>query len=762
MAYFRFLGIAFFCLMIFPSTVRSQCICPDTGAITYHFNARGELLSGAPNLLKSGTRINIRVDFDSVTFKQQIDSIRANLTMSIVQWTIIRAAMTRNHSDPNLEGKADNLIRSLKSLSDGLKSTSPMNLLQLRADTCFPAYSPPKADPDTGYTPKAITIITELARQFEVRIECPDSCQFRLCLNKDVCNHYSYNGHLNTNCRDLSIRLYRVDPVKDLVINWYNSRAQHFDFDSTLMFGQILATDTVFQQVKAYFAGNSHSCDDSCKLRQLRKDWDSSVTRLYLSSDSNVLYNFAEWSLHFVWMNMNGAALLNPFPFTNARLYRQLSKDNSKPDQVASSISKKIDAFLQQEPLNRDTYKSFFDVYHKRDSINAVKDSLNTKNTGKTTQLALQNSQAYNAYEQVGFLVNRVKAIVSKDTPVHIRNYYYARLADKRGFRYEYPDDESIAISIHNIPAYNSLTVNNSIAVFNELPTITVEGSPSSASVAAVANGDSTLLSQPMKVNEFFYRGSPHLVQNKSNPAPCDQQKDPCPSFTDSLNSFQKDFALFKALDSIYSLSQYPPVVLEKWYNDSPRLRTETVVPDGTEKAPFEFDYKLYGKDTSKTATLIPIDSSYYKIGKRRYVELALGAAYSLTRSVNPSIDTSNGGFRINNAETRAQFIVGLKFHLRGIYWGNNHLIFTKGANTWKNIEERLSLLIAVSIPSPLSNIYAGAGIDLIPGLNLNAGVRWYSYNKYRINNNQITDQNTTFRGALYMSVTADPTLCSR
>ena len=201
-------------------------------------------------------------------------------------------------------------------------------------------------------------------------------------------------------------------------------------------------------------------------------------------------------------------------------------------------------------------------------------------------------------------------------------------------------------------------------------------------------------------------------------------------------------------------------MAFENTFPDSALLSTELIFPDGSYKAPYQYLYKLAIRDTSKSLSLInPLDSSGYRVGKRRFVELALGAAYSFTsvRQTNIGSDTA-GNLVPSSTEQKVQFVVGLKFHLlKGIYWENNEdIICAIKHNHW---QERLSLFVGVSIPNPLSNIYMGIGVDIIPGLNINGGLQLYQYTQYKINNNIILKQTTEVRPAAYGSITLDPTL---
>ena len=46
---------------------------------TYEFNTAAELISGPPGVFKPGESINVKIPFDTVLFKNQIDSLLGNL-----------------------------------------------------------------------------------------------------------------------------------------------------------------------------------------------------------------------------------------------------------------------------------------------------------------------------------------------------------------------------------------------------------------------------------------------------------------------------------------------------------------------------------------------------------------------------------------------------------------------------------------------------------------------------------------------------------
>jgi hypothetical protein len=147
--------------------------------------------------------------------------------------------------------------------------------------------------------------------------------------------------------------------------------------------------------------------------------------------------------------------------------------------------------------------------------------------------------------------------------------------------------------------------------------------------------------------------------------------------------------------------------------------------------------------------------SSFIKVARYHYFQLAAGIAYSPGAGEITSIDTSGGGFKINRDEDKARVLVGVRIYPFGLYNLKNPVgLFRE----WRWIH-RLSIVVGTGIPKPLMNFYTGVGFDVFAGLSLSAGLHFQQRNKYDITNNQITNRRIDYKDHIFYSVTMDPGL---
>jgi hypothetical protein len=759
-------------IMIFVSVIAVA----QKPAFIYEFNKNGELVKGPPAIFPANHLFNLRIPFDTIFFHRQIDSVLGNVLQAKIYWTSVQKKLTAS-PDPGLYSEVVKLVGDLDAFYTTLYGRSSDDLLKVPIVKTAHNYY---------YVPPPDSLIYAMKIQVMVKIQSsgmPCRAETQLPLSNNCGWSYSLPSDSMAS-QDLEIDLYKLDPLKTFLIDRYNSKLSSYPYEYIGLFEKAIAEDSaLLEQVKKYTKMNIEGssgphgdslCKEVVKLDTVYNQWIRSSSLSAYEDLKTGLPNLQAWLFSFVWQNPGGRLRLNPFSFTDPVYFRSMTKKPSGPDPVDTLIRKKMDDFLtSKDPVDIKTYKDIMLALYKRDSLKNKMDSMSlvasNKFQSKDSSGNVSNASAFWSFQQTAFLRNRVRTPVScGPDSIHIRNYYFNRLPEKTDFRYQYPENEKVILALHNKPANTGTSNTEQKVSYNEQPLITEEGLAEigsgattlpAATTAAVANANGTngssfqtaslvkVISQD-SLERFYLVQLPQGQSCKKN-------------FLELQEKLKASSRKPLMLDSLYNLSQWPPSPLEKIPNDSPQLRTELRFPDGASKAPYLYTYKLAVKDTSKSLSLInPIDSSGYRVGKRRLVELALGVAYSFTsvRQTNITSDTA-GNLVPSSIEQKVQFIVGLKFHLKKIYWENNRFAFS--SKSWHDgtLTERLSFFLAVSIPQPLHNIYTGFGVDLIPGLNINSGIQWYQYTNYSLNNNIIIDQTVIYRPAWYIAVTADPTL---
>ncbi len=748
--------------------------------LIYQFNNNFELISGAPSIFKKEDLINVNIPFDMELFHSQLNVIRRNNYKARLYWKSIKQKYNLRQDSSwtlmveKLDNELDDFYETLDNTTDDelLDPSSSWNIVNARS--CEYEYVPCPRD-----------VISRLKKQILIKAYGSDcACEQKLddtLIKDDICGwHYVLNKDFNPG-GDLRFDLYQQDPIKALSIWWYNAQYGYFPYDEFSLFEKSRQNNKMlFDSLNTYlskskhFVGNStEACLERKNIVDFANTLDSVGLRKSCKDVTDQIDYLRTWILGFAWMNPDSKPRLNPFSFTNSSLYRNLDDNKSKDDTVDIHIKKSMDSLLKSQSIKLADYKDVMAALYKHDSLALKMDSISNDKSKQIKKNADQNSfdndNQLSAFQTTLHLINKINtpATLDRDTLLGIRNYYFNRRPDKRHFEYDYPENESVVLAIYNKPTAAGLTLTDQSVVYNEQTPIneTTKATIPNSSLASSAASLTTQLNagaqeiETMSLNDVVVTG--YTTRRKRTIVPNSPPLSCAQIYDSVLSDLQDRYGKFIILDSIYNLSQIPPYALQTTSNDSARLLTDVIYPDRSMKVPYQYSYKLAIKDTSKNLAVInPIDSSGYRVGKRRFVELGLGVAYAFTSVEQVNIDTAGGVFNPSSSENKIQFMVGLKFHLwRSIYWGNNQFVFSKKSLHDGTLRERLFAFVGVSIPNPLNNIYTGIGVDLVPGLSLHAGAQWYEYKKYSVNNNIILKETTVYRPAFYMGVTADPIL---
>jgi hypothetical protein len=777
-----------------------------SGQYIYEFNKSGELVSGQPNEFKAHQTFNVQIAFDTVLFKSQLDSFLVNLSQSHVLWTNILHKLEKNTaaglSDPRVTDWKISIRDMLMDQGDLYTGLANISMSQLLSRYGYGAGTSPR---NWHYVPAPEVVIRHLEQQYRLRQNAtgaPD-CLLEPVLLPAACGWYFAMPGAVPVTEDLKLYLYRENGLRSLVIDWYMAHRQLFpDAALTLFENAVKADQAVFNRMKDFSTRmNIPKSEGACDtLNTTMQDLIDSVPLMDFTKalDSVDMAGLRTWLLDMTWLDKGGQVQMDPVPVTNGGLYRDIGQA-TPADTIDNIVMSKMAKLLSSDTLTRETSKDYLSIWYKRDSAKNRQDSVIATAKKKADANPAQTAAAaLAAYGQTAQLLNIVQTPITQagKPAIHIRQYYYNRRPDKRQFGYDYPEDEHVVLAVNNRPVAKGIVVVDQQTPYTEQPLVTEQSAQSlpGSSVAAPkpagwpsVDGDigKEFIDQ-LKISNFlngvqevmlFGEPNPQLGGGRTpNPNPGGYPKTtpkptspPVPQPPTCRENYGKLFAQLKAVfgpyrvwDSLYNASESPPLFLEQTANDSPQLVTDVIHPDGSQKPPYQYKYKITFQDTSKSLSLLnPLDSSGYRVGKRRLVELALGVAYAVSsvRQVNVGVDTATGNLQPSSTETKAQFVVGLKFHVKKIYWENNQFALSCKSLHDGTFWTRVSFFGGVSIPSPINNVYTGVGLDLVPGINVNCGSQWYNYNTYKVNNNQVIESRAGYRAAFYVALTADPTL---
>jgi len=191
-----------------------------------------------------------------------------------------------------------------------------------------------------------------------------------------------------------------------------------------------------------------------------------------------------------------------------------------------------------------------------------------------------------------------------------------------------------------------------------------------------------------------------------------------------------------------------PPQLLTSETDDNELYRTIVYYPD-VPAAPKKLIYTLKeerkeGEEEVKTDVV----KQSIKVGGIHYIDVSAGVAFTTSAYTVGK----RGANDLPERDPGEQFkvIAGLNFYPFGLFKQDNRI-----PGTFKN---RISAFVGISIPKSLDNYYTGVSYDWVPGIRTIAGAHFFKETRFKVFNNQITDQASGLKTAgLFLSVNIEP-----
>lgn len=191
-----------------------------------------------------------------------------------------------------------------------------------------------------------------------------------------------------------------------------------------------------------------------------------------------------------------------------------------------------------------------------------------------------------------------------------------------------------------------------------------------------------------------------------------------------------------------------PPVTTTEQTDESEIYHTAVFYPELPD-APKTRTYTL--SEITKTGdkeTTITVVKQTVKVASLHYFDISAGIAFT-TSGYTIGQKGSNGlPERVPGEQFKV--IAGLHIYPFGIFKLDNAI---PGP-----FKQRSSLFLGISIPKALDNYYVGYSYDWVPGIKTIIGVHFYKETRFKVFNNQITDQASGLKAAgLFTSVNIEP-----
>lgn len=287
-----------------------------------------------------------------------------------------------------------------------------------------------------------------------------------------------------------------------------------------------------------------------------------------------------------------------------------------------------------------------------------------------------------------------------------------------------YKNKDKIAIYTYNIPPKGEVSYDmKSVGFVQELQFSRLAG-------GAIKNFNGVFDEKKLMASNFFNTGGKDITIK---------------SYNDTL----KKLAAYQEAIAIYTAC-IPPAEAIDFADDADMAYTTRVdelkelQEDSSHKNTYTLGLKVDGKETIKPK------SFNFVTYKRSRIQFAAGVHFFSGNA--PVVETEGTGFKTTSYNT-PRYSAGLKVYLLPQTFAdvNRHTWFKTTLRSWH-------LALLVDAAKPLENQYLGIGVDLMPGLGINAGPHFYRYTAYQLYNNAVVGEKKTLkiRDGVQVSLTMD------
>lgn len=481
------------------------------------------------------------------------------------------------------------------------------------------------------------------------------------------------------------------------------------------------------------------------------------------------------WFISWLWYN-NGFLVIDPIPSlkgpssdsTNAkiknvnRFLKRLQEQKSFLDSVKLHVADSIEKF-----------KLYKEVQDTIDIVNSQIDSVDS--LIKVLNESIKKDSVSKAYAENFKKQSSIAGIQSYvgQIPVYggvklykSRTLFPGKISVQKQFSYsasqqsftaiynnqrqkmmanEFPENEHILLTIHNIPRNSKLGVSQTLSGFNDLEEFTLL-------LQKLMKGlDSTGLfglALPSGISGFtnFLQTTLSRTSQSTAIAAAAKVAGIAVSRPNAVDAMTFDYLQSSARNSPVSYSPGITVALNipKKIDTTQGYLTK-IYPVVDSVAPYMVNLGL-AIDSIKAKSSI-------QVGALHRFQLTAGFAVVRNPKDQIAIDTSGSGFRTSSTSNNTSVIAGFKIYPFKTYLRDGSLIP-------RYPFRRLSALIAFSIPKPLNNFYFGAAYDFVPGLTFSIGENIYKQNYYEVQNARITKSAVRYaKGGTYYAVTVNPVI---
>jgi len=576
-----------------------------------------------------------------------------------------------------------------------------------------------------------------------------------------------------TDDRSVSLKLRVLDPYKYATFKFYNDQQISFsetfnrDYINQINI-RVNEVDSLLKKINAWL--ESISLESSSTVAEINAYGKKANAFLNEVESLNVklrqeliLDKNKEWIMKWYWYYNDEMPRINPFDFRSSGDIK--SPDTSKAPALRLRLRSR-ENLIKNADYKKVSSETLDKYINEVDSFN-IKLAVMMNASQKFKNDSSQNAKRINDFAGYTSNLNNVLFYLSDDSSglTYLMRHHNARDGDlmmNSTVRSEYTEDDHVILLTHN------LFTNEKVAT--EFSYVSIDKMESQ--FAEMINPKIGLLKDifdPAKINTVWQDTTTSAMQvliekaNKEIQAKNKARKDLriALSKLKSATLVTKDYL---TAANYICRQQVPMLSLEEiksegytyhTQNEEPfqRRKNENVsYPVGDARITTTKSAQAGKADAEVKAPEKTENAVEYRVNKLYRVFPMAGVGFTLQDFYN----SDGAGGNTISSEKRAHFFAGLKVFLRKTDIRNTSFFTEKDQQNRSLLLSRLSVTAAVDLGSPLDNIYTGAGLDLWPGLCLNAGM---VLNRYTYYENSLGGGNISrnlYRPGIYVGISTD------
>ncbi len=212
------------------------------------------------------------------------------------------------------------------------------------------------------------------------------------------------------------------------------------------------------------------------------------------------------------------------------------------------------------------------------------------------------------------------------------------------------------------------------------------------------------------------------------------------------VNALRRD-TLYISM-AIKTINTVPPRTVKETEDSDPQYKTWQY-PFKTDDSTRSYTYAINDITAKDSSTMVNLS---YKTGRRHFIQVSAGLAYTFPEVKTNTLDQTGGQIKVGTSSQQYRFYAGIHIYPFGLF------LLDKFVGTKKTALGRINILAGVGLPKAIENFYLGVGYDFGPGVRINTGVHFHSYNQYAVSNDQVTDDSKIYKAHFpFVSLGIDP-----